>query len=62
MSKDQILGARRRTDWISLNEAESIDGALKARWLEQRMADGMMPQAVQRRSGHKYSVLTRSPR
>ena len=68
MPQDQVLRTRRRTDGIGLYEAEAIDGGGKGRGRKKRLADGVRAQRIQGRSGyqsrigHKYSVLTSSPR
>jgi hypothetical protein len=47
MPKRQILGARRRSNGISLHESERVDRAPQARGREEAASDGESPQVVE---------------
>jgi len=48
MTQYQVLGTSGRTDWISLNKAESVESTFQRRWLEKTPGDGKTAQIVQR--------------
>ncbi len=64
MSEDEILCARRRADGIGLHEPEAVDGVGERRRRKERLRDGLCAAAGVRQSriGHRYSVVTFSPR
>jgi hypothetical protein len=46
MTQCQVLGTSGRTDWISLNKAESVETAFQCRGLEKTAGDGEAAQIV----------------
>src|SRR5688572_1303789 len=68
MPQDQVLRARRGTDGVGLYEAEAFDGIREGGLRKKRLRNCVRSQILQgatgfdSRDGHKYSVLTFSPR
>src|SRR5213075_3418998 len=48
MTQYQVLSTSGRTDWISLNKAESVESTFQGRGLEKTAGDGKAAQIVQR--------------
>jgi hypothetical protein len=46
MTQYQVLSTSGRTDWISLNKAESVESTFQCRGLEKTTGDGKAAQIV----------------
>ena len=48
MTQYQVLSTSGRTDWVSLNKAESVESTFERRGLEKAAGDGKAAQIIQR--------------